>query len=93
MKNFLALFVLLCSFAASAVIKDADYNAARGILITAGSKSAEKSHVKHTGKAGSPDGHGTARLHEATTEFGATPTAAQTKALAKAAKKMGIAVP
>jgi hypothetical protein len=77
-------------------IKDDDYNAARTILIQAGSLSAAKSHVKHTGKRGSPDGHGTSLLKEAKAEFDSMEEphkAAGLVALGKAAKKMGLNVP
>jgi len=50
-------------------IKDDDYNRARRILAQAGSDSAAKSHVKHTGGKGSPDGHGQDLLAEARDEF------------------------
>ncbi|HEY0080948.1 MAG TPA: hypothetical protein VGB73_20255 [Pyrinomonadaceae bacterium] len=74
-------------------IKDADYNAARTILIQAGSLSASKSHVKHTGKRGSPDGHGVSLLQEAKAEFDEMSEphkGAGMIALNKAAKRMGL---
>ncbi len=71
-------------------IKDDDYNQAKAILVQAGSKSASKSHDKHTNKKGSPDKHGEDLLKEAQDEWGANITPAQTQALAKARKKMGL---
>jgi hypothetical protein len=50
-------------------ISDNDYNQARDILIAAGSKTAEKSHPKHTGGKGSPVAHGQDLLREARDEF------------------------
>ena len=50
-------------------ISDGDYNAARMILVGAGSMSAQASHVKHTQGAGSPNGHGVALLAQARNEF------------------------
>ena len=50
-------------------ISDHNYNTARGILIAAGSMSANASHVKHTQGAGSPDGHGQALVAQARDEF------------------------
>ncbi|WP_438712343.1 hypothetical protein ACSTS3_08135 [Aquimarina muelleri] len=35
-------------------IKDRDYNKAKALLEAAGSKSAEKSHIKHTGSKKAP---------------------------------------
>lgn len=66
------------------MIKDDDYNKARALLVKAGSKSAEKSHMKHTGKKGSPDGHGKSLIDEAREE------GIDEKILDKAAKIMGI---
>jgi hypothetical protein len=50
-------------------INDADYNSARGILITANCNSASASHPKHTQGRGSPDGHGRSLVREAVEEF------------------------
>lgn len=50
-------------------ISDRDYNQARAILINAGSNTANASHPKHTGGAGSPDNHGQSLLREARDEF------------------------
>lgn len=50
-------------------LKDNDYNKARKTLIDAGSKSAEKSHEKHTQKNDSPIEHGVSLLQEARDEF------------------------
>ena len=50
-------------------ISDAAYNQARDMLIAAGSASANAAHVKHTGGAGSPDGHGRQLVSEAIQEF------------------------
>jgi hypothetical protein len=81
-------------------ISDDDYNWARATLARAGSKSAEKSHDKHTKGKGSPDSHGQDLLREARDEFRTTDTnennlkagmtAAHHKAITDAAKKMGI---
>ena len=49
-------------------IKDANYNKAKVLLEKAGSKSAKKSHPKHTGKKGSPDRHGKQLIDEARAE-------------------------
>jgi hypothetical protein len=65
-------------------IKDADYNKARALLVKAGSKSAAKSHDKHTNKKGSPDGHGKSLIAEAKAE------GIDAATLAKAEKIMGI---
>jgi hypothetical protein len=50
-------------------ISDNNYNTARGILVAAGSMSANASHPRHTQGAGSPDGFGRALLGEARDEF------------------------
>lgn len=50
-------------------ISDRAYNQARAILINAGSHTANASHPKHTGGAGSPDSHGQDLLREARDEF------------------------
>lgn len=50
-------------------ISDQKYNTARSILASAGSDTAAKSHQKHTGGSGSPDGHGQQLLREARDEF------------------------
>jgi hypothetical protein len=81
-------------------ISDDDYNWAKNTLAKAGSKSAEKSHVKHTGGKGSPESHGQDLLREARDEFRkldanednlkAGMTEAHHKAITDAAKKMGI---
>ncbi|WP_438712345.1 hypothetical protein ACSTS3_08150 [Aquimarina muelleri] len=71
-------------------IKDKDYNKAKALLEGAGSKSAEKSHPKHTGSKGSPDGHGRSLYNEAQQDFGGQPTAAQLEALDKAARLLGV---
>lgn len=83
-------------------IKDNAYNSAREILINAGSKSAEKSHVKHTNGKDSPDAHGHSLLNEALLEFRAADASSQNlidgltidhkAALDKAAKKMGLEI-
>jgi hypothetical protein len=65
-------------------IKDDAYNKARDILAKAGSKSAKKSHMKHTGKKGSPDGHGKSLIDEARAD------GVDEATLAKAEKAMGI---
>jgi len=46
-----------------------NYNSARQTLVSAGSKTAEKYHVKHTKGKGSPEGHGKDLLTEARDEF------------------------
>jgi hypothetical protein len=51
------------------MISDTAYNRARAILIDAGSKTAEKSHPKHTQGKGSPLFHGQNLLQEARDEF------------------------
>jgi len=81
-------------------ISDHNYNAARTILINAGSKTANASHIKHTGGSGSPDGHGISLLQEARDEFRATDagqanlksgmTQAHYNAIHAAANQMGI---
>ena len=71
-------------------IKDKDYNKAKALLEAAGSKSAEKSHPKHTGSKGSPDSHGRSLYAEAQQDFGGQPTAAQLEALDKAARLLGV---
>lgn len=81
-------------------ISDHNYNAARTILVNAGSKSANASHPKHTGGAGSPDGHGKDLLREARDEFRVTDagqanlqsgmTAVHYTAIHSAANQMGI---
>ena len=71
-------------------IKDKDYNKAKALLEAAGSKSAEKSHIKHTGSKGSPDSHGRSLYNEAQQDFGGQPTAAQLDALDKAARLLGV---
>jgi hypothetical protein len=50
-------------------ISDSDYNAARSLLVTAGSDTARNSHVKHGTKGGSPMDHGKKLLQEARDEF------------------------
>lgn len=65
-------------------IKDDKYNKARDILAKAGSKSAKKSHPKHTGKKGSPDAHGRQLIEEARSD------GVDEDTLAKAEKAMGI---
>jgi len=50
-------------------ISDGDYNRALEILVGAGSRTADVSHVKHTQGKGSPDGHGVALLAQARNEF------------------------
>ncbi|QZT37169.1 hypothetical protein K5X82_18385 [Halosquirtibacter xylanolyticus] len=50
-------------------LSDKKYNDARTILITAGSKSAANSHLKHTKGKGSPEGHGVQLIVEAIEEF------------------------
>jgi hypothetical protein len=57
------------SEAVMANISDDAYNKARTILANAGSDSAKKSHVKHTGGKGSPEDHGKQLLREARDEF------------------------
>jgi hypothetical protein len=84
------------------MISDDDYNAARQILINAGSDSARASHVKHTQGRGSPDGHGVALVREAITEFRASDAGGQALtrgmtiqhfvAVSNAADKMGLNV-
>ena len=81
-------------------ISDGDYNRALEILVGAGSRTADVSHVKHTQGKGSPDGHGVALLAQARDDFrlmdnGQTPleagmTIAHHDAIKAAAKKMGI---
>lgn len=81
-------------------ISDEDYNDARDILIAAGSKTAEKSHKKHTKRAGSPGKDGKSLLAEARDEFRKADagkadlvsdmTKAHHKAVKDAADKMGI---
>lgn len=81
-------------------IKDKDYNMAKETLELAGSKSAEKSHKKHTNKKGSPEDHGVSLLQEAQSEFQTMDmgqpnlvngmTAPHHQALQRAAKKMDI---
>lgn len=77
-----------------ASISDEDYNKARAILAKAGSKSAAKSHEKHTQGKGSPQTHGTQLLQEARDEFNTFPEAKMKTgraAVVQAAKVMGIA--
>ena len=81
-------------------ISDGDYNAARDLLVKAGSKSAEKSHRKHGNKNGSPMDHGKKLLQEARDEFrkldyGQLALVSQMtnrhhKAIHDAARKMGV---
>ncbi len=46
-------------------IKDRDYNKAKALLEASGSKSLQKSQIKHPGSKGSPDGHGRSLYNEA----------------------------
>ncbi|MGH7122530.1 MAG: hypothetical protein ACREFP_26665 [Acetobacteraceae bacterium] len=55
-------------------IADNDYNRARAILVQAGSKTASKSHDKHTQGKGSKDSDGQGLLREARDEFRGTDT-------------------
>ena len=81
-------------------ISDNDYNRARAILVQAGSKTASKSHDKHTQGAGSNDSDGQSLLREARDEFrgtdGAQPnlqagmTQGHYDAVHQAAGRMGI---
>jgi len=81
-------------------ISDGDYNWARTTLVAAGSATAAASHVKHTGGAGSPDGHGLSLLRGARDEFRGNDvglpglvsrmTAAHHAAIHAAAARMGI---
>jgi len=74
-------------------ISDHDYNTARNMLIVAGSDTAEKSHPKHTGGAGSPNSHGRQLLVEARDEFNMMNPVARTNgraAVVAAANQMGI---
>ncbi|WP_062058235.1 hypothetical protein [Aquimarina longa] len=71
-------------------IKDKDYNKAKALLEVAGSKSAEKSHKKHTGSKGSSDSHGRSLYNEAQQDFGGQPTAVQLEALRKAGNLLGV---
>ena len=81
-------------------ISDHDYNTARAILVAAGSRTAAKSHDKHTNGAGSPDSHGKDLLREARDDFRITDagqanlqsrmTAAHYAAVHNAATQMGI---
>jgi hypothetical protein len=81
-------------------ISDYNYNTARTILINAGSQTANASHPKHTGGAGSPDGHGKSLLREARDEFRINDvgqanlqsemTIAHYQAIHRAANQMGI---
>ena len=50
-------------------IKDADYNAAKAILTKAGSRTAAKTHVSHTGGQDRPDSHGQTLVDEASADF------------------------
>lgn len=50
-------------------ISDQNYNDARHLLLSAGSNTAKASHVKHSKKNSSPDGHGKDLLIEAIREF------------------------
>lgn len=50
-------------------ISDRRYNAARQILVSAGSATAAAAHVQHTQRAGVPDHYGTQLLVEARNEF------------------------
>ena len=74
-------------------IKDKDYNNARAILVANGSMTASKSHTKHAGKRGSPDGHGRSLLREAADEWGLGISLAQGAALLTAAVTMGLEWP
>lgn len=81
-------------------IADNDYNRARAILVQAGSKTAGKSHDKHTQGKGSPDSHGQDLLRGARDEFRGTDagqpglqagmTTAHYNAIHNAAQQMGI---
>jgi hypothetical protein len=51
------------------MLHDHDYNAARKTLVDAGSKTAHKSHDKHTQGKGSPEEHGKELLRESRDEF------------------------
>jgi hypothetical protein len=51
------------------MLADHKYNAAKKTLVKAGSKSAEKSHDKHTQGKGSPQGHGEDLLRGSRDEF------------------------
>ena len=50
-------------------ISDGDYNAARAMLINAGSRTAAASHPKHGNSGDSPEDHGRQLLREAADEF------------------------
>lgn len=81
-------------------IKDADYNAAKAILTKAGSRTAAKTHVSHTGGGDRPDAHGQTLVDEATADFQkqdkggkdlkAGMTADHLKAIGDAKKKLGL---
>jgi hypothetical protein len=78
-------------------IKEADYNAAKGILTKAGSKTASKSHAKHNTDGTVEEDHGKELLREARDEFRKSNPGtqsgmeqAQYDAIHKAAGKMGI---
>ena len=51
------------------MLADHKYNGAKSTLVKAGSKSAEKSHDKHTQGKGSPEEHGKQLLRESRDEF------------------------
>ncbi|MGH7297404.1 MAG: hypothetical protein ACRELB_20880 [Polyangiaceae bacterium] len=74
------------------MISDGDYNKAKAILVKAGSKTAGKSHEKHTQGKGSPEDHGKGLLREARDEFKqGTPEATKVRAACvEAAKVMSI---
>jgi hypothetical protein len=81
-------------------ISDGAYNGARKVLVDAGSRTASKSHDKHTQGKGSPDDHGKKLLSEARDDFRSTDmrlpnqrsgmTMAHYDAIHKAAQLMGI---
>ncbi len=89
LKNTLNYFILKKQLMST--IKDGNYNAARKILIEAGSKTAEKAHPQHTSSGSCPRDYGIKLINEAGDEFTQLGyTKVHEKAIAAATKKMGL---
>ena len=69
-------------------ISDSQYNAARKILIDAGSRSAERSHPRHGNRDGNPVGFGLSLLRAARQDFANNPL--NLRIIHRAAAAMGI---